>query len=204
MAQSQEVHVIPLPRPDLGPAASLQRAFEERRSTREFAKTALPLTKAASLLWAAQGPTGTGHRTNPSAGATYPLETYLVAGAVEGLAPGLYRYRSQGHALEQVSARDLRADLVPAAAGQEFLREAPCAIAIAAVLERTSHKYGARARRYVDMEVGAVTQSVHLAAAALGLGTVIVGAFEDAAVKRVLGLPADEEPLALMAIGSPK
>jgi SagB-type dehydrogenase family enzyme len=204
MAQSEEVHVIPLPRPDLGPAASLQRALEERRSTREFASGALPLAKVSSLLWAAQGPTGSGRRTNPSAGATYPLEVYLVTGAVEGLAPGLYRYRSREHALERVSARDLRADLVPAAAGQEFLGEAPCAIAIAAVLERTSGRYGARARRYVDMEVGEVTQSVHLAAAALDLGTVIVGKFEDAAVKQVLGLPAEEEPLALMPVGRPK
>ena len=203
MTQSQEMHVIPLPRPDLA-AAPLQRALEQRRSTREFAHTPLPLAKASALLWAAQGPSATGRRTNPSAGATYPLELYLVAGAVEDLAPGLYRYRASEHALERVTARDLRADLVPAAAGQEFLREAPIAIAIAAVLERTSRKYGARARRYVDMEAGEVTQSVHLAAAAHGLGTVIVGAFDDAAVKRVLGLPPAEEPLALMPIGSPK
>jgi SagB-type dehydrogenase family enzyme len=197
--------VSALPRPDLKGGMTLEAALGERRSVREYAEGALSLAEVSNLLWAAQGVTRpSGKRTAPSAGATYPLEIYLAAGTVAGLAPGLYHYEPREHALALVSAADCRDALAPAAVGQEFLRKAPAVIAIAAVLERTAGKYSARARRYVDMEVGAVTQNVHLEAAALGLGTVIVGAFEDAAVKRVLGLPAGEDPLALMPVGRRK
>ena len=79
---------------------SLEAALWTRRSIREFKPAALPLSAAAQLLWAAQGKNRPdARRTAPSAGATYPLELYLVAGSVEGLAPGVYRYRSATHDL---------------------------------------------------------------------------------------------------------
>ena len=53
-------------------------------------------------------------------------------------------------------------------------------------------------------EVGHAAQNVHLQAAALELGTVVVGAFDDAEVKRVLALAANEEPLCLMPVGKPR
>ena len=58
--------------------------------------------------------------------------------------------------------------------------------------------------RYVHMEVGHAAQNVHLQAAALELRTVVVGAFDDANVKRVLALSANEEPLCLMPVGKPR
>jgi SagB-type dehydrogenase family enzyme len=51
------------------------------------------MQQVAQLLWAAQGITDSeGRRTAPSAGALYPLEVYLVAGNVEGLSAGVYKY----------------------------------------------------------------------------------------------------------------
>jgi nitroreductase len=52
------------------------------------------------------------------------------------------------------------------------------------------------------MEVGHVAQNVYLQAQSLGLGTVIIGAFDDERVREVLDLPADESPLALMPVGA--
>ncbi len=77
-------------------------------------------------------------------------------------------------------------------------------IVIATVYERTAKKYKGRADRYVHMEVGHAAQNVHLQAVALELGTVVVGAFDDAEVKEVLALGTDEEPLCLMPVGKPR
>ena len=57
---------------------------------RAFSDSSLTLSEVGQLLWAAQGVTGErGHRTAPSAGATYPLEVYLVTGKVEGAGTGV-------------------------------------------------------------------------------------------------------------------
>ena len=75
---------------------------------------------------------------------------------------------------------------------------------ITAVYQRTARKYGSRADRYVHMEVGHAAQNVYLQVQSLGLGTVMVGAFQDQEVRNVLHLPANEAPLALMPVGHPK
>jgi SagB-type dehydrogenase family enzyme len=84
------------------------------------------------------------------------------------------------------------------------MEDAPAILVIAAVFKRTTSKYDQRGRRYVHMEVGFAAQNVHLMVAALGLGTTVVGAFEDDDVKRVLELPANIAPLAIMPIGRPR
>ena len=83
------------------------------------------------------------------------------------------------------------------------MREAPLVIAITAVYQRTAMKYGERAERYVHMEAGHAAQNVFLQAAALGLGAVPIGAFDDSRVKKVLGSPPDEQPLYLLPVGKP-
>ncbi len=65
---------------------------------------------------------------------------------------------------------------------------------IAAVYERTSGVYRGRAARYVTLEAGHAAQNILLQAVVLGLGTVPIGAFEDASVRGVLGLPATSSP----------
>jgi SagB-type dehydrogenase family enzyme len=73
--------------------------------------------------------------------------------------------------------------------------------AFAAVPARTAARYGERAMRYVQIEIGHAGQNLLLEAAALGLGAVPVGAFSDADLHRVLGLPADRVVLYLMPVG---
>jgi SagB-type dehydrogenase family enzyme len=197
-----QVATIRLPEPRAPGATSVEEALRRRRSLREFRPTPLTLAEAAQLLWAAQGRTAEdGRRTAPSAGALYPLEVFLVAGRVEGLAPGVYRYRPDGHILEPVIEGDRRRALSEAALGQGWVGGAPAALVVAAVEERTARKYGRRAERYVHIEVGAAAQNVALQAVALGLGTVVVGAFDDAAVARVAGLAPEERPLAILPVG---
>lgn len=193
---------IDLPSPSSDGDVALEAAIHERRSVREFSKQSLSLDDIAQLLWAAQGVTSRdGGRTAPSAGALYPLELYLVAGNVDSLPAGVYHYRSEGHRLRHVADGDLRNALAAAALDQAWVRRAPVVLLFAGVYERSAGKYGQRARRYTHIEVGHAAQNVYLQAVARNLGTVIVGAFQDAEVQEVLGLPEDHVPLALMPVG---
>jgi SagB-type dehydrogenase family enzyme len=196
---------VALPRPRLDGDVALERALALRRSVRAFAPEPLPLSTVSQLLWAAQGITDpAGLRTAPSAGALYPLEVYLVAGAVSGIGAGVYRYEAQQHRLLLESEGDLRADVAEAARHQEWVAGAPAIILLAAVYERSAGKYAERAPRYVHMEVGHAAQNVYLQAAALGLGTTLVGAFRDEELARVLALPGDTKPLGLLPVGKPR
>ena len=140
-------------------------------------------------------------RTAPSAGALYPLEVYLVVGQIEQLPVGVYKYRFQGHELIQISDEEKRQALAAAGYGQSCIERASINIVIAAVYERTAGKYGERAVRYVHMEVGHAAQNIYLQAITLELGTVVVGAFDDSRVKKILMMDADESPLNIMPVG---
>lgn len=193
---------VKLPQPRPSGEMSLEEALAARRSVRSYQDEALSLTELSQLLWAAQGITAHwGGRTAPSAGATYPLEVYAVVGEVTGLEAGVFHYRPDGHLLVRRKAEDLRGELASAALGQGWVREAPVSLVIAARYERTTGRYGERGVRYVHIEVGHVGQNIYLQAEALGLGTVIVGAFDDQDVKTLLGI--EEEPLAIMPVGRP-
>ncbi len=97
--------------------------------------------------------------------------------------------------------RAILASLVAAALDQDWVRRAPAALVLAAVYERTEKKYGGRGQRYVHMEVGSAAENVYLQAESSGLATVLVGAFDDAAVRQALGLPENHEPLGIMPVG---
>jgi SagB-type dehydrogenase family enzyme len=193
---------LALPPPARGATGSIEELLRSRRSTRRFRDEPLALSEVAQLLWSAQGVvTGDGRRTAPSAGALYPLEVLLVAGEVEGLPPGIYRYRPAEHRLVPMSAGDHRGALATAALGQAWVRQAPASIVLAAVVERTAKKYGSRAERYVHMEVGSAAENVYLQAGALGLGAVLVGAFDDRRLAQAVGLEPGESPLAVIPVG---
>jgi len=103
---------IMLPEPRTTGEISIEEAMLHRRSVRRYTKEAITLNDLSQLLWAAQGITsGEGFRTAPSAGALYPLEVYVVAGNVDGLAGGVYRYRVDGHTLQRIRDGDLRGNL---------------------------------------------------------------------------------------------
>jgi len=197
-----EVTALPPPRTD-GPV-SVEAALASRRSLRSYLSEPLSIEEVGQILWAAQGVTdGRGYRTAPSAGALYPLELYLVCGQVDGLEPGIYRYDPHTHALGLVVLGDARDDLARAALGQSPVRDGAIDLVFSAAYERTTAKYGYRGHQYAHMEAGHASQNVYLQAAALELGTVAVGAFDDAAVSGVLQLPEAETPLYIMPVGRP-
>jgi SagB-type dehydrogenase family enzyme len=195
---------VPLPAPAHDGKVSLERALLLRRSERHFSARAVQLSELSQLLWAAQGLTDLdGRRTTPSAGASYPLEVHVAAGAVAGLESAHYRYLPRRNILVEAGATDLRAALARAAYDQEWMAGAAAIVVLTAVAERTAFSYGERGRRYVELEAGCAAQNLQLQAAALGLGSVVVGAFDGRQVAEWLGLPSWEEPLVLLPVGWP-
>lgn len=202
-ASRSHLETIALPKPGYESATSVEEALLSRRSVREYGGRPLALDEVSQLLWAAQGITekGRGFRTAPSAGALYPLEIYLAAGDVTGLASGVYKYLPHEHQLMLVKSGDVREELSDAALGQAPVKDGAAVLVFSAVYARTEVKYGERGVRYVHMEVGHAGQNVYLQAESLGLGTVMIGAFHDDEVKRVMQMEAAEEPLAIMPVG---
>ncbi len=194
---------VELPQPEREGTLTVERTIEDRRSVRSYVPGSLALEEVGQLLWSAQGITEErrGFRAAPSAGALYPLTLYLVAGEVEGLEAGVWRYLPAQHAIERVVAGDVRENLSNAALRQDSLASAQVTLAIAADYDITAMRYGPRAERYVHIEVGHVGQNIYLQAESLGLGTVAIGAFDDNAVAGVLGIPENESPLYLMPVG---
>ncbi len=196
-----------LPMPRIKGNISLEEALSMRRSIRDYKPEPLTIEQLSQLLWAAQGINEVvyGFRTAPSAGATYPLEVYVVVGenGVKGLPAGIYHYNVHRHSLTVVKLGDFRDELARAALNQPWIRNAAIDIVITAVYERTTKRYGERGIRYVHMEVGHVGQNIYLQAAALGLGTVAVGAFYDDEVRKIIGAPENEHPLYIMPVGVP-
>ena len=197
--------LIDLPEPRRDGDLPVEQALAIRRSVREYADTPLSLAALSQLAWSAQGITDSaGHRTSPSAGALYPLELYVVAGDVPGLEAGIYRYVPEGHRLMRHAGGDARDAVARAALMQGWIADAPAILVIAGVAERSAGKYRDRAPRYIHIEVGHAAQNVYLQAEALGLGTCMVGGFNDSQLTRVLALPAAAEPLALLPVGTPR
>jgi SagB-type dehydrogenase family enzyme len=194
--------LISLSRPSTTGNLAVEEALLTRKSTRTYSKEPLLLSEISQLLWAAQGITRKdGKRTAPSAGALYPLEIYVVCGQVHGLDPGVYRYIPNRHSLEQVLSGSRQKELSAVALKQQSIQDGAAVLVIAGVYSRTAQKYGERAERYVHIETGHAAQNVFLQATSLGLSTVVIGAFDDSGVKRVIRMQYNENPLLIMPLG---
>ena len=117
------------------------------------------------------------------------------------LTEGVYRYISAGHKLVKILEGDRRSQLAGAALWASSVRKGAVSIVFTAIYERTTQQYGDRGIRYVHMEVGHAAQNVYLQAVALGLGTVVIGAFRDDQVSEILKLSKNEQPLYIMPVG---
>ncbi len=200
MRQQEKIN---LPAPELKGKISLEESLAKRRSIRSYKKEALNVIEISQLLWAMQGVTerNWGLRTAPSAGALYPLEVYVVAGNVQNLESGIYKYLPDEHSIVKILSGDKRKDLYKSALQQESILEAPVVFVIAAVFERTAIKYGNRSERYVYIEAGHSCQNLLLQATSLNLGAVPIGAFYDDRVKEVINLEKNEKPIYIIPVG---
>jgi SagB-type dehydrogenase family enzyme len=194
--------VISLPEPRTDGNTSVEQALEERRSIRNLSSDAITVEEVSQLLWAAQGVTDDkGHRTAPSAMASYPLEVYLLAGNVTGLPAGVYHYSPQGHNLSVISHGDVIGELFSSSGREDWRAKAPAVFVIAGVFERTSRMPGQDLSPFVYVEAGAAAENLLLEVVSLGLGSTYTAGFDENKTKEMLGLSGGEEPIGVLPVG---
>jgi len=213
--------------------------LDTRATCRNYDTAAcVPLAEFSQLMARVFGARGAGHpapgfdvikRTSPSGGALHPTECWLIVQRVEGIAPGLYRYRIETHALEPVSpgiappqpvdsgtrargdvesrawtAEELRAFARIVVAGQDWFADAPVLCALAPRFHRNFWKYRnhAKAYRVAVLDVGHLSQTLQLCATQAGLGPFITSAINEVDIERAFGLTGYiESPLAVCGFG---
>jgi SagB-type dehydrogenase family enzyme len=183
---------------------SFFQTLHARRTRRDFSSSPALLESVATLLqttWGVQGYVESKYlgslplKTSPSAGARHPIEVYVMALRVKGLARGLYHYDPRAHTLERISsgatarqARAYCADQPRPAAGAAAL------FIMTAVFARTLWKYRhPRAYRVVLLDAGHLGQTFCLTATRLGLGAFCTAALNDTLIERDLGIDGISE-----------
>lgn len=194
---------VPLPREWPLKEARISPLLQNRRSRRKFSQKPLSLQSLAYMLWAGQGVTATAGnhllRTSPSAGALYPVETYISVHNVDELPAGLYHFNVGEFGLELLRPGSQADDLVLACLNQQFLAETAAVFIWTAVYRRNACKYGDRGLRYVFMDAGHICQNVLLAAEATGSHGCPVAAFFDDELNQLIGLDVHEESAIYLA-----
>jgi SagB-type dehydrogenase family enzyme len=191
------------------PTSSLVSLLKSRKSVRSFSRTPVQLSELAFLLWASTGirekVNSFEFRTVPSAGALYPIETYIVANNVTNLPSGLYHYNIKSNELEQIRVGEFGKEVACAALNQEMCAEAPIIILWAALFSRSKWKYRQRAYRYIYLDAGHIAQNLALSATSIGLGSCQIGAFYDNELNNIVGVDGREESVIyLSVVGKPR
>ena len=185
------------------------RVLTARRTWRRFAVGKLALADLATLLgltwgvreWVDVPPLGRfAVKTSPSGGALHPIEAYVVARDVDGIAPGIYHYNATRHRLELLRrgmTRDRMSDYVM---GQRWFSEAAAFVLMTGVFTRTQWKYRyPRAYRVVLAEAGHLCQTFCLVATWLGLAPFCTMAMADSKIDRDLEIDGVTEGVLYVA-----
>ena len=203
--EGQKIVALPDPTTVKLTESDVFRCLDNRISSRVFSGDALTLNELSFLLWATQGIKKTADderhqhhsvkRTVPSAGSRHPFETYVAAGNVEGLASGIYRYLASANAIVLESApADLKGKISEGAIGQRFCGAAPVFFLWSVIPYRTVWRYGLPfSVKAITLDGGHIGQNLHVACAALGLGTCMIGAYNQSHMDALFGLDGKEE-----------
>jgi SagB-type dehydrogenase family enzyme len=128
-------------------------------------------------------------RVNPSSGNLHPTEAYLVCGPLGGFSKSaaVYHYAADRHALEERCAFDGR-EWSAVTEGEEVLL-----VALTSVHWRESWKYGERAFRYCQHDLGHAIAAISLAASMLGWRTKLLPTWSHRAISTLIGIDRDED-----------
>jgi SagB-type dehydrogenase family enzyme len=186
-----ELIALPLPGTDDAPASPCYEDLYRPGAVASVAPSVVSLSRLlecslAITAWKQAGTTRWALRANPSSGNLHPTESYVLIGELAGLAsePGLYHYAAKEHALER---RASWSDEAFATLLRPFPRDA-FLVGFSSVNWRETWKYGERAFRYCQHDVGHAIGAVRIAAQMLGWRMLLLDGASDDSVAALLGI----------------
>jgi SagB-type dehydrogenase family enzyme len=193
---------LALPRELSLSAASTLTALHQRS---EAPGSPLDLETVTRLLFCAGGLTRQANvggedyhfRAAASAGALYPVELYLVAGAIAGMEPGLYHFLPADLKLHGLRRGDWRSYLAGCVQSTS-LQRAGAVVIMTSIFWRSAWKYRARAYRYCFWDTGTMLANLLAATNVEALDTEIITAFNDGPIEQLLGVNGDREGIACL------
>ena len=199
---------IELPKQNNIKTETLNHAILNRRSIRDFSKKPLSKEQLSYLIWASTGirrkERGFEYRTAPSAGALYPIETYVVINNVKNIEQGIYHYNIEHHYLEELKKGDYRSAITEAALNQPMCYHATAVFIWTAIFNRSKCKYGQRAYRYIYLDAGHIAENLALSATSINLGTCQIAALYDDEVNKIIDVDGiKESTIYLSVVGIP-
>ena len=196
--------------------ATYANLLDTRRSVRSYTDKPMTGAELAFMLWSVNGIQYTRNdvatfRPVPSGGARHPFETYITVRNVEGLEPGLYHYLPTENIgdktvtiefLEEIS--DYEPTVTEMVVGQAWAASAPIVLFYSCIPYKAEWRYHEMSHRVVLIDLGHVGQNAMLSAAALGLGSCCMAAYDQKACDKLLGLDGLEEYTVYgVAVGKP-
>lgn len=195
-------HRVPLAAAEAAPwtRTGFLDVLSHRRSTREFSGEPVPFETISALLRLGGGiteldePTQTAFKTSASGGGRHPTEMYLHAHRIAGLRPGIYHLNTLRDELELIGPAQPADALVSMVGDQEWIADSGCVVFYTSVLARSMWKYSTpRTYRMLHLDVGHLSQTLYLLAAALGLGMTFTAAIQDERLEDLLGIDSAQE-----------
>ena len=195
---------VPLPEIEESKKTPLIELIGNRKSKREFRGHGLSLSDLGLLLKYSCGEFKTInssveeiHRAQPSAGARWPIEMYVILRKSKdaNLKPGVYHYNVKLNTLEflwEEKDSKLNPGLL---VRDDWAEKADAIFVMSSVFWRSQNKYGDRGYRYLCVEVGAIIQNLYLLTATLGMSVVAYGGTNDDEIEKLLALDTNTESL---------
>lgn len=176
--------IITLPKP----GTELELLFTDLDNPETIPAKPLNMANVALLLelafglsaWKQFGPSRWALRCNPSSGNLHPTEAYLISAGNGFIKPGVYHYVSHDHSLEQ---RCRFSDNLP---------DSGILIGLSSIHWREAWKYGERAFRYCQHDLGHALGALRYAAATLGWSVELQAECSDNDISQLLGIDRDD------------
>ncbi|WP_066498233.1 SagB/ThcOx family dehydrogenase [Abyssisolibacter fermentans] len=182
---------------------TLSECIERRKSTRDFSNKFLSFKELSYLIWETCGVNehkdGYLHRTIPSAGGKYCLNTYMFINRVEDIQEGLYLYLPDNKELVLIDSKSNLVEKIDKAMFNQMYNSAITFI-WTAMPYKMEYRYYIVSHKMIAIEAGHACQNLYLASEAISCGCCAISAYKQRTIDKIVKVDGDNEFVIYMAI----